>query len=71
MIGASIYICCTDPKTGDIVPNIDSCAMCKRLILNAGIEKVYFRETKSMYRVIETKNWVYADDSLDILKLGY
>lgn len=71
MIGASIYICCTNPKTGDIVPNIDSCAMCKRLILNAGIEKVYFRETKDICRVIETKDWVYDDDSLDILKLGY
>lgn len=71
MIGSSIYICCTDPNTGDIVPNIDSCAMCKRMILNAGIEKVYFRETKDIYRTVEAKEWIYDDDSLNVLKLGY
>jgi dCMP deaminase len=38
--------------------------MCKRLIINAGIEKVVIRETKDSYRVIEVKEWIENDDSL-------
>jgi dCMP deaminase len=38
--------------------------MCKRLVINAGIEKVYVRDTKEEYRVIDVSDWVAEDESL-------
>lgn len=64
MLGSTLYMCCTDPKTGDIVPGVNSCMMCKRLVLNAGIERVIVRDTKDTYRVILTDEWIKNDDSL-------
>ncbi len=70
MLGSSLYMCCTDPKTGEIVPGTNSCMMCKRLIINAGIEKVYIRDTKDEYREIDAASWIDDDDSLSGV-LGY
>lgn len=70
MIGATLYMCCTDPVTGDIVGGTTSCMMCKRLVINAGIEKVYVRETKDKYSVYNVSEWIENDDSLDG-SLGY
>ena len=64
MLGASLYMCCTDPRDGSVVPDTNSCMMCKKLILNAGIAKVYIRDTADEYRVIDTAEWITADDSL-------
>ncbi len=64
MLGSTLYMCCTEPKTGEIVSGVNSCMMCKRLILNAGIEKVVVRDTKETYRVISTDEWIANDDSL-------
>lgn len=64
MLGSSLYMCCTDPHDGNIVPKTNPCMMCKRLILNAGIEKVYIRDTKKEYREINTSIWITDDDSL-------
>ena len=70
MIGSTLYMCCTDPVTGDIVGGTTSCMMCKRLVINAGIEKVYVRETKDKYSVYNVSEWIENDDSLDG-SLGY
>lgn len=65
MIGSSIYLSGTDAKTGEYIANSNSCSMCKRQIINAGIEKVYIRDTKDEYRMIEVKDWIEHDESLD------
>ncbi|MBQ7160894.1 MAG: cytidine deaminase [Clostridia bacterium] len=62
--GATLYMACTDPATGDIVPGICSCAMCKRMILNAGIAKVVVREDKEKYTKFNVHDWIVNDDSL-------
>ena len=64
MLGSSLYLCCTDPHDGNIVSETNPCMMCKRLILNAGIEKIYIRDTKKEYREISTSVWITDDDSL-------
>lgn len=64
MIGASLYLACVDPSTGEVVPNTTSCSMCKRLIINAGIEKVYVRETADEYSVYNVSSWIDNDESL-------
>lgn len=39
--------------------------MCKRMIINAGIEKVYVRDTADEYRVINVQDWIENDESLE------
>lgn len=64
MIGSTLYLVGVDTNTGELVPNASSCAMCKRMIINAGIDKVVVRDTKDSYRVIEVQEWIDNDDSL-------
>ena len=46
--------------------------MCKRMIINSGIENVIIRDSKSEYRVIDVSSWVDEDDSLAISReFGY
>lgn len=70
-LGATLYMVCRDPKTGELVSGTNSCSMCKRLIINAGISTVVIRDTRDEYRVIDVvKEWVENDTSLD-LHSGY
>ncbi|NLZ47268.1 MAG: cytidine deaminase [Clostridiales bacterium] len=64
MIGATLYLVGKDAKTGQLVEQANSCTMCKRMIINAGIEKVYIRDTKDSYREILVEQWIREDDSL-------
>lgn len=65
MLGATLYMACTDGKTGELMPNTCSCMMCKRQIINAGIAEVIVRDTKDTYSVYSTNDWIENDDSLD------
>lgn len=64
MLGATLYMCCTDPNTKEVMPHTCSCMMCKRLVLNAGIEKVIVREDSENYTVYTVSDWIEDDDSL-------
>jgi len=65
MLGGVMYLTGIDISTNDYIKNAGSCAMCKRLIINAGIEKIFIRDDKNNYRVIEVKDWVDNDESLE------
>ena len=52
MIGSSMYLIGIEVDTGEYIKNANSCSMCKRLIINAGIKKVFIRDTKETYRMI-------------------
>lgn len=71
MLGATLYLVGRDMKTGELVPNASSCAMCKRLIINSGIERVVIRNTPTEYTIILVSDWVKNDDSLDDSVKGY
>jgi len=64
MIDSTMYLCCLDAKTGDIVGDISSCPMCRRLIINAGIRKVVVRNTKEAYSFVMVRDWIFNDDTL-------
>ncbi len=71
MIGATLYLAGKDCETGELVHDATSCAMCKRQIINAGIEKVIVRRSENDYEIIDVlRDWVEDDDSLGD-KLGY
>ena len=64
MIGSSMYLTGKDARTGEYVENSCSCSMCKRQIINAGIAKIYIRDTKNDYRVIDVEEWIENDETL-------
>lgn len=70
MLGSTLYMCCLDAKTGELVPNTCSCMMCKRMIINAGISQVVVRNTLDDYTVFDVQSWIDDDDSLSG-KFGY
>ena len=65
MIGATLYLCGKEKETGEYVSNAEPCSMCKRMIINAGIEKVVVRDDKTNYRVLNVNDWIVNDDSLN------
>ena len=68
MIGSTLYLVGKDVKTKSYVNDANSCSMCKRMIINAGIEKVVIRDSKKQYRTIYVDKWVEDDDSLDLVR---
>ena len=64
MLGATLYMVCVNPVDGSLYAGTNSCMMCKRQIINAGIETVVVRDTKDEYRVISVSDWIEDDDSL-------
>ncbi|MBN1050861.1 MULTISPECIES: deaminase [Clostridium] len=66
MIGATLYLVGRDVKTREYVENANSCSMCKRLIINAGISYVVIRKDKEDYLKIDVEDWIKNDDSLNI-----
>ena len=72
LIGAELFLACHDAKSGSLDGAVEPCSMCKRLILNAGIARVYTRDENDCYRVTETAEWIEHDDSLsESLRDGY
>ena len=65
MLGADLYLVGKEADTGEIVANSCSCAMCKRMIINAGIARVIVRDTPELYRIINVEDWITNDESLE------
>ena len=57
MMGATLYLACRDYKTGELVAGTSCCSMCKRMVINAGSEKVVMRDDKDKYRTIDVTAW--------------
>ena len=64
MIGASLYLVGRDAATNELLSDAMSCSMCKRQIINAGIDRVIIRITPTEYRTIPVSDWVENDDSI-------
>lgn len=64
MLGSTLYLVGKEVKTGDYVKNASPCALCRRFIINAGIETVIVRNTNSEYTKIPVSRWVEEDESL-------
>ena len=64
MIDSTLYLVGREVETGAYVENTAPCAMCKRLIINAGIEKVVTRIAGGKVVVTPVQQWIDEDDSL-------
>ncbi len=65
MLGATLFLTGVDALTGEYVPEANSCAMCKKMIINAGISTVIIRDNKEDFRSIKVYDeWVVRDETL-------
>ena len=64
MLGATLYLVGRTADTGEYNPDTTPCAMCRRLIINAGIQKVVCRVGEDRYTVTDVQEWITEDDSL-------
>ena len=63
-IGATIYLVGEDAATGKILGDATSCSMCRRMIINAGIERVVIRRTETEFSIVPVQQWIEEDDSI-------
>ena len=68
MIGATLYLVGRDAKSGELI-RAGSCTMCKRQIINAGIERVVYRVSASEYETIYVNDWIENDDSIFMIEV--
>lgn len=65
MLGSTLYLACVDPDSGALIEGSTCCSMCRRQIINAGIEKIVIRDTPTDFRIVDVeRDWVDEDDSL-------
>ena len=62
MVGGTLYLVGEDAQTGELLGDATSCAMCRRLVINAGLEKVVIRRTAEAFEVVQVSEWVAEDD---------
>lgn len=67
-IGATIYLVGKEASTGKILGDATSCSMCRRMIINAGIERVVIRKTETEFSVVPVQQWIEEDDSITDLE---
>lgn len=67
-VGSTLYLVGRDARTGELLPNATSCSMCRRLVINAGIEKVVIRNTETEFTVVDVEDWVNLEDDVPALQ---
>ena len=63
-IGGTLYLVGRDAKTGELLRDTTSCSMCRRNIINAGIDKVIIRNTPTEFTVVAVDEWIHNDESI-------
>ena len=64
MIGGTLYLVGRDAATGALLHDTTSCAMCRRMIINAGLDRVVIRRTETEFEVVPVEAWIAEDDLL-------
>ena len=62
MVGGTIYLVGRDARTGELLGDATSCMMCRRMVINAGLDKVVIRRSKTEFEVVDVQEWVNEDD---------
>ena len=62
MVGGTIYLVGRNAQTGELLSDATSCMMCRRMVINAGLEKVVIRRTETEFVVVDVQEWVNEDD---------
>ena len=68
MVGATLYLVGKDARTGELLGDATSCAMCRRQVINAGIAKVVIRRTATEFQTVDVADWIGAEDDVPALQ---
>ena len=67
MVGSTLYLVGRDGQTGALLGDATSCAMCRRQVINAGIQRVIIRRTETEFEVVDVNDWVHQEDDVPAL----
>ena len=70
MIGSTMFLVGIEVGSGNYVESANSCSMCKRMLINSGIDNLYVRDSKNEYRLIGISDRVEDDESI-VGTMGY
>ena len=68
MVGGTLYLVGRNAQTGELLHDATSCAMCRRMVINAGLSKVVIRTTASDFSVADVQDWVNLEDDVPDLQ---
>ena len=60
----TIYLVGRNAATGELLNDATSCLMCRRMIINAGLDRVVIRRTETEFEVVPVEAWIAEDDLL-------
>ena len=63
-LGSTLYLAGREAATGELLRHATSCSMCRRMIINAGIDRVVIRTGEMDYETVKVQEWIDEDDSL-------
>ena len=64
MVGGTLYLVGRNAQTGELLTDATSCPMCRRMIINAGLDEVVIRRTETEFDIVPVQTWIDEDDSL-------
>ncbi len=66
MIDSTMYLVGKRVDTKEYEPGANSCQMCRKMIINAGIKELIVRgKDKKEYMKVDVKDWINKDDLLE------
>jgi len=62
MVGGTLYLAGKEVSSGKLLQDATCCAMCRRMIINSGLEKVVIRQSETEFEVVPVQQWIEEDD---------
>ncbi|MFP4662713.1 MAG: deoxycytidylate deaminase [Halanaerobiales bacterium] len=63
-LGADLYLAGKSTVDDTLIDNSEPCSLCKKLIINSGIEKIYIRNSIKEYTVIKVQEWIENEENI-------
>jgi len=64
MNGGILFLAGLSAKDGTIVAEAEPCKMCKKAIINAGIEKVYILGINNTFKKVSVSDWIEREENI-------
>ena len=64
MVGGTLYLVGRNAQTGELLHDATSCAMCRRMVINAGLARVIIRNTETAFSTVDVQDWIDLEDDI-------
>lgn len=65
MIGSTLYLVGYRTENHNYEEGAAPCLMCRKLIINSGIDKVIVRTNKKEYKIYDVQDWIQNDEYIE------